>query len=133
MAFGIPLALFAEQIVGLVYPDSYRAFAVLVPFLATSYCLSLVGMTIGLAFRSSEMPQAGVVARLIALPPSLLASVPLIYGFGALGAVMGLLLVQVISMSVYGVFLTRGYLSEKQVIGRISQLKSDKNEINDKH
>jgi len=111
----ITLSVFAKPILGLIFTPFYSQYAYLVPILSIAYCLLAITTVLSSAFRTANLPQVGVAAKVVSAMATVIFSYPLLKMWQAAGAAIGIVLTQALWAVVFAFYISKGWLSAKIV------------------
>jgi len=101
VAIVIPLVLYEENIVSLIYSDAISGHRKVLLYLATAAVLGAINCAWTIAYRTSGMPEAGVIAKVASALVTTTVGVMLVRDFGLIGAAIGVLLTQIIWLLIF--------------------------------
>ncbi len=120
-AISIACSIKAEALISLVFGDRHLGAAALIPMFGIVLVLNAINSCLGVAFRTTGLPQVGFFSRVMSAIVAVLAGNFLVDAFGVAGAVLGLLISQLIWLLVYVYFgLFRRQLSQAEISKRHS-------------
>lgn len=105
---------FSDEILATLYTPYYAQYSYLMPILAVSYALMAVNTVMSAACYTSGRQQLGFYAKLVSLLVVVVGGYPLLRYSGLQGAMIGMLLTQMIWMVVYWYGLSRKRIETTQ-------------------
>jgi len=102
-------------ILGTVYGEYYTKFSYLIPILGVAYPLLVLTTILSVAFRTAELPEVGLFAKIFSAIFTIIFSTLLLKGWGVKGAAYGIVLTQICWLLVYIYFVFKGSLSKYNI------------------
>ncbi|CAI8789249.1 conserved membrane protein of unknown function [Methylocaldum szegediense] len=106
----VSLSLFAEPALETLFKPFFAEYGYLVWILSFGYVLRSINSVLRVAFQTAEKPQIGFLSRLLSTIVTIAISYPLLQYYGVAGAAVGIVVTQLIWVTVYLVFIWRGEL-----------------------
>lgn len=121
------LGIFGAHIIEFLYNAEWSAYTPVLYLLGIAVTFSSINIMLDVAFRTSNLPQVGLLAKAIAAIVTLIVASPLIREWGIYGAATGVIITQLCWFSVY-LYETygRSRLTEANVYSLMKLYKIDK-------